>query len=112
MANHLVSCSFAKNTASAMMAFCKTLQHRHALRRFDLPVTERVAATLTAAGFVHVPAPWLCAQCMTHQATCLQGGDRKDVFFYQADDERFIPRALMMDLEPRCVQWVHNFTCD
>ena len=32
---------------------------------------------------------------------CLQGGDRKDVFFYQADDERFIPRALMIDLEPR-----------
>ena len=33
----------------------------------------------------------------------LQGGDRKDVFFYQADDERFIPRALMIDLEPRCI---------
>ena len=30
-----------------------------------------------------------------------QGGDRKDVFFYQADDERFIPRALLLDLEPR-----------
>lgn len=31
-----------------------------------------------------------------------QGGDRKDVFFYQADDERYIPRALLIDLEPRC----------
>ena len=31
----------------------------------------------------------------------MQGGDRKDVFFYQADDERFIPRALLLDLEPR-----------
>ena len=31
----------------------------------------------------------------------LQGGDRKDVFFYQADDERYIPRALLIDLEPR-----------
>ena len=30
-----------------------------------------------------------------------QGGDRKDVFFYQADDERYIPRALLIDLEPR-----------
>ena len=30
-----------------------------------------------------------------------QGGDRKDVFFYQADDERYIPRALLLDLEPR-----------
>lgn len=34
----------------------------------------------------------------------MQGGDRKDVFFYQADDERFIPRALMIDLEPRCAR--------
>ncbi len=30
-----------------------------------------------------------------------QGGDRKDVFFYQADDEHYIPRALLLDLEPR-----------
>ena len=30
-----------------------------------------------------------------------QGGDRKDVFFYQADDEHYIPRALLVDLEPR-----------
>lgn len=29
------------------------------------------------------------------------GGDRKDVFFYQADDERYIPRACLIDLEPR-----------
>ncbi|KAM0751158.1 gamma tubulin [Meredithblackwellia eburnea MCA 4105] len=31
------------------------------------------------------------------------GGDRKDVFFYQADDEHYIPRAIMIDLEPRVV---------
>ncbi|KAK1376758.1 hypothetical protein POM88_032951 [Heracleum sosnowskyi] len=30
-----------------------------------------------------------------------QGGDRKDVFFYQADGQHYIPRALLMDLEPR-----------
>ena len=29
-----------------------------------------------------------------------QGEDRKDVFFYQADDEHYIPRALLIDLEP------------
>jgi hypothetical protein len=28
-------------------------------------------------------------------------GDRKDVFFYQADDEHYIPRAILVDLEPR-----------
>ena len=37
------------------------------------------------------------------QLAVVQGGDRKDVFFYQADDERFIPRALLLDLEPRQV---------
>ncbi|KAG8916082.1 gamma-tubulin [Tulasnella sp. 417] len=31
------------------------------------------------------------------------GGDRKDVFFYQADDEHYIPRAILVDLEPRVV---------
>lgn len=29
--------------------------------------------------------------------------DRKDVFFYQSDDDRYIPRALLLDLEPRVV---------
>ena len=29
-----------------------------------------------------------------------EGGDRKDVFFYQADDEHYIPRAILVDLEP------------
>ena len=29
--------------------------------------------------------------------------DRKDVFFYQSDDDKFIPRALLIDLEPRVV---------
>jgi tubulin gamma len=34
-----------------------------------------------------------------------QGEDRKDVFFYQADDEHYIPRALLIDLEPGVI---HN----
>lgn len=28
------------------------------------------------------------------------GADRKDVFFYQADDDHYIPRALLVDTEP------------
>lgn len=36
------------------------------------------------------------------------GGDRKDVFFYQADDEQYIPRALLIDLEPRVLNQVNN----
>nr|P54405.1 RecName: Full=Tubulin gamma chain; AltName: Full=Gamma-tubulin [Reticulomyxa filosa]CAA65885.1 gamma-tubulin [Reticulomyxa filosa] len=32
-----------------------------------------------------------------------EGTDRKDVFFYQADDQHYIPRALLIDLEPRVI---------
>ena len=32
-----------------------------------------------------------------------EGLDRKDVFFYQADDEHYMPRALLVDLEPRVI---------
>lgn len=32
-----------------------------------------------------------------------EGLDRKDVFFYQADDEHYIPRSVLMDLEPRVI---------
>ena len=31
------------------------------------------------------------------------GMDRKDVFFYQADDSHYIPRAVLVDLEPRVI---------
>eukprot|EP00949_MAST-11_sp_MAST-11-sp1_P000519 g519.t1 len=34
--------------------------------------------------------------------------DRKDVFFYQADDEHYIPRALLLDLEPRVINGIQN----
>lgn len=39
----------------------------------------------------------------TLQEYAHNGDDRKDVFFYQADDEHFIPRNLMIDLEPRVI---------
>ncbi|KAF4717867.1 Tubulin gamma-1 chain, partial [Perkinsus olseni] len=34
--------------------------------------------------------------------------DRKDVFFYQADDEHYIPRALLIDLEPRVINQIQT----
>ena len=37
-----------------------------------------------------------------------QEEDRKDVFFYQADDEHFIPRALLIDLEPGVIHSIRN----
>ncbi|XP_071811482.1 tubulin gamma-1 chain isoform X3 [Apostichopus japonicus] len=36
------------------------------------------------------------------------GTDRKDVFFYQADDEHYIPRAVLLDLEPRVIHSILN----
>ncbi|KAK0519284.1 gamma-tubulin [Tilletia horrida] len=33
-------------------------------------------------------------------------GDRKDVFFYQADDDHYVPRAILVDLEPRVINTI------
>jgi tubulin gamma len=33
-------------------------------------------------------------------------GDRKDVFFYQADDDHYVPRALLLDLEPGVIRQI------
>lgn len=37
-----------------------------------------------------------------------EGIDRKDVFFYQADDQHYIPRAVLLDLEPRVIHTIMN----
>ncbi|KAJ5247580.1 hypothetical protein N7468_002563 [Penicillium chermesinum] len=37
-----------------------------------------------------------------------EGGDRKDVFFYQSDDTRYIPRAILLDLEPRVLNNIQS----
>ncbi|KAJ6257938.1 hypothetical protein Dda_7728 [Drechslerella dactyloides] len=37
-----------------------------------------------------------------------EGGDRKDVFFYQSDDTRYIPRAILLDLEPRVIHGIQT----
>lgn len=34
--------------------------------------------------------------------------DRKDVFFYETDDNKFIPRSILIDLEPRAIQNITN----
>ena len=44
----------------------------------------------------------------TLQEYAQAGEDRKDVFFYQADDEHFIPRNLMIDLEPRVIHAIQS----
>ena len=41
----------------------------------------------------------------------VEGLDRKDVFFYQADDEHYIPRAVLLDLEPRVIINISHLNC-
>lgn len=55
----------------------------------------------SSQGAAAVPVPHTDIPTTSTEPPAAQGGDRKDVFFYQADDERYIPRALLIDLEPR-----------
>mmetsp|Transcript_120124 Transcript_120124/g.339946 ORF Transcript_120124/g.339946 Transcript_120124/m.339946 type:complete len:467 (-) Transcript_120124:115-1515(-) len=55
----------------------------------------------------------LCAEHGINQRGLLEdfataGDDRKDVFFYQADDEHYIPRALLIDMEPRVINGIQS----
>eukprot|EP00930_Biecheleria_cincta_P036191 TRINITY_DN24830_c0_g1_i1.p1 TRINITY_DN24830_c0_g1~~TRINITY_DN24830_c0_g1_i1.p1 ORF type:complete len:469 (+),score=78.47 TRINITY_DN24830_c0_g1_i1:99-1505(+) len=55
----------------------------------------------------------LCAEHGISQRGILEdfataGDDRKDVFFYQADDEHYIPRALLIDMEPRVINMIQT----
>ena len=63
-----------------------------AFRAFPLVYPRRGAAS--ASHLAHAPSH-------PHPPPPTQAGDRKDVFFYQADDDRYTPRALLVDLEPR-----------
>jgi tubulin gamma len=44
----------------------------------------------------------------TNMSGGAQSVDRKDVFFYEADDEHYVPRALLLDLEPSVVRHVQQ----
>lgn len=44
----------------------------------------------------------------TLEPYAVPGVDRKDVFFYQSDDTRFIPRTVMIDLEPRVIHGIQT----
>jgi len=37
-----------------------------------------------------------------------QVNDRKDVFFYQADDAQYVPRSILVDLEPRVINQIRS----
>lgn len=48
--------------------------------------------------------------CRIDGASVNMFSDRKDVFFYQADDEHYVPRALLLDLEPRVINSIQTST--
>lgn len=55
----------------------------------------------------------LCLEHGINQEGVLQeqldgANDRKDVFFYQADDNHYIPRSVLIDLEPRVINSIMN----
>ncbi|TXT06929.1 uncharacterized protein COLE_06260 [Cutaneotrichosporon oleaginosum] len=71
---------------------------------------EIISIQAGQAGNQSTPQFWqkLCAEHGISPTGMLEDtaetqGDRKDVFFYQADDEHYIPRAIMIDLEPRVI---------
>lgn len=51
---------------------------------------------------------WFKSRCKDIWFVFFPGIDRKDVFFYQADDEHYIPRAVLLDLEPRVINTILN----
>lgn len=42
------------------------------------------------------------------QPFATNGEDRKDVFFYQADDDHFVPRSILLDLEPGVIDSIRR----
>ena len=54
----------------------------------------------------HFSNPSLLSGILQEHAS--EGIDRKDVFFYQADDDHYIPRSVLLDLEPRVVNTIMN----
>ena len=71
-----------------------------------LPFSAVLVCALTCRSVGSVYWQRLCAEHGINNEGILEdwateGGDRKDVFFYQADDEHYIPRAILVDLEPR-----------
>ncbi|CDW59823.1 Tubulin gamma chain [Trichuris trichiura] len=62
--------------------------------------------------FYHVQLCWHCFICYIvegeFQSDELNLEDCKEIYFYQADDNRYIPRAVLVDLEPRVIQSIMN----
>ena len=59
---------------------------------------------INAEGFVDAVPPPSASSASSASSPVV--ADRKDVFFYQADDEHYVPRAILLDLEPGVIKQI------
>ncbi|BGP21061.1 hypothetical protein JCM10213_007579 [Rhodosporidiobolus nylandii] len=106
-----VSCGQAGNQISsefwAQLCAEHGISHNGVLE--DLPGPSFSSATSSLGGAASLSPPLSpTSSAYTHHQQRTPYHDRKDVFFYQADDERYIPRAVMIDLEPRVLNNIQS----
>ena len=101
----MVEESLARSSGSNAVAERAVEEVEGKIRVIFLGLDERLGRKLDArertVAFIRKYAAYLMNRSV-------EGDDRKDVFFYQADDEHYIPRALMIDLEPRVINSIQN----
>lgn len=99
--------------------FWKRLCQEHGINPYEQKYTHPKPTQVQSRA-----APATCASRSTplsmHLALCVcfsdgvleeyatDGVDRKDVFFYQADDEQYVPRSILVDLEPRVINGIRS----
>ncbi|MQL75853.1 hypothetical protein Taro_008249 [Colocasia esculenta] len=96
------------------MEFWKQLCLEHGIGKDglleDFATQARQSPLLGFTGLLFMPSRFFVNRLKRRRLLhpLARGGDRKDVFFYQADDQHYIPRALLMDLEPRVINGIQN----
>ncbi|CAF4298705.1 unnamed protein product [Rotaria sp. Silwood2] len=93
-------------------------QQQNGLVLFGIALTEQLVLVAFVIallfGFSFVGMEFWKQLCAEHgispegklEPFATEGSDRKDVFFYQADDQHYIPRAVLLDLEPRVIDGI------
>lgn len=112
--------STARRVATRLNCHCVNIQSQRCLAKLSLSSLGNVETKvrdpyqpqeITLIELCEVGAVYWQRLCAEHgiskegilEEWATEGGDRKDVFFYQADDEHYIPRAILVDLEPRVI---------
>lgn len=94
-----------RQTEAQMATMGARWQHAAGLSEIlSAPVLTRRTDRCLSAGFflLHSPRDGFVEDFAT------EGSDRKDVFFYQADDDQYVPRSILVDLEPRVINQIRT----